>query len=75
MHTLQPPQAPDYYDEIQSHIAHSAVAEASSKKAGSTGGSSSVPDYVWDIGGWVLLGAVVAGALLLTRASAKPASA
>lgn len=68
------PQAPEYYDEIQSHIqAQNLAAEQSggaSKQAGS-GGS----DFWWDVGGWVLLGTVIVGAIMLSKGGAKPTSA
>ncbi|GFR43811.1 hypothetical protein Agub_g4936 [Astrephomene gubernaculifera] len=72
-------KAPDYYDEIQSHISQqTAVMEATGgRRGGAAGaaaaGSSSVPEWVWDLGGWVLLGVAVTGALILAKSGApKP---
>ncbi|KAG2488673.1 hypothetical protein HYH03_012834 [Edaphochlamys debaryana] len=67
-------KAPDYYDEIQSHMA--AAGGPGGERDGGRGGAKGGPQIAeiwWDIGGWVLLGAAVVGALYLARASApKP---
>lgn len=64
-------QAPDYYDEIQMHLASGPEPSA----AGGKSKESSVGDVWWDIGGWLLLGAVVTGALFLARSNPpKPAA-
>jgi hypothetical protein len=61
-------QAPEYYDEIQSHIqAQAAGAEHQSKTGGPPPSGS---DLWWDLGGWALLGAFVVGALVIARVSA-----
>lgn len=64
-------KAPEYYDEIQAHLQSSGAETSGSKK------DSSANDLWWDLGGWVLLGVVVAGALVIARsgaATAKPAA-
>ena len=74
LHTHPVPlQAPEYYDEIQQHIAaQQAAAEGAGGGAAKQGAGGS--DFWWDVGGWVLLGAVVTGALVVAKATAKPAA-
>ncbi|GAX80881.1 hypothetical protein CEUSTIGMA_g8316.t1 [Chlamydomonas eustigma] len=59
-------KAPDYYDEIQSHIqAQNMAAEVQSKQP-----APSPSDFWWDMAGWFLLAGAIGGALLVARASA-----
>uniref|UniRef100_A0A7S0VMK6 Mitochondrial import receptor subunit TOM20 n=1 Tax=Polytomella parva TaxID=51329 RepID=A0A7S0VMK6_9CHLO len=58
-------KAPEFYDEIQAHIASDRAGGASARGAESAGGN----DIWWEVGGWVLLGAVVVGALVLAKSS------
>lgn len=71
---LTPPQAPEYYDEIQSHIAmQGGPGGDGGKGKGGAAGGVQISDFWFDVGGWVILGAVVVGALLLAKGSApKP---
>ncbi|GIL76930.1 hypothetical protein Vretimale_8606 [Volvox reticuliferus] len=69
-------KAPEYYDEIQTHIAQSGGGDHSGGSGPKKGGvSTSVPEWVWDVGGWVLLAAAVTGALLIAKASAPKVAA
>ena len=63
-------QAPEYYDEIQAHIQAQGIAMEQQTKQGSASGGEGV---WWDIGGWVLLSAVIVGALVVARSSSKAA--
>jgi hypothetical protein len=54
-HPLQ--QAPEYYDEIQSHLqAESMASQHAAKKP-----APDANEFWWDVGGWVLLAAVIGG--------------
>ncbi|KAF5829818.1 translocase of outer mitochondrial membrane [Dunaliella salina] len=62
-------KAPEYYDEIQAHIQAQIMGDM-------TGGAAakvlpSPADFWYDVGGWVVLGAVLVGTMFLARASAK----
>ncbi|PNW75629.1 hypothetical protein CHLRE_12g534600v5 [Chlamydomonas reinhardtii] len=67
-------KAPEYYDEIQSHIAmQGGPGGDGGKGKGGAAGGVQISDFWFDVGGWVILGAVVVGALLLAKGSApKP---
>lgn len=67
------PQAPEYYDEIQSHIQASGGGGGASE-AGPARKASPISEVWFDVGGWVLLGAAVVAALMLARASAPKAA-
>jgi hypothetical protein len=40
---------------------------------GGAGGSGSSSDFWWDVGGWVLLAGVIAGAFVLARSTGSAA--
>lgn len=64
-------KAPEYYDEIQSHI----QTEAAARGMGDSGRGKDAPDdsaFWWDIAGWVVLGAIVVGGLAFARGPAPP---
>lgn len=73
-------QAPEYYDEIQSHLQSSGMGMAGGGGGGGEpmGGpgkkDSGESDFWWDVGGFVLLGAALATALVVARISARTSS-
>ncbi|KXZ51334.1 hypothetical protein GPECTOR_13g821 [Gonium pectorale] len=69
-------KAPEYYDGIQSHIANApGGADGPGGRGGAKGATSSVPEWVWDVGGWVLLAGAVTTALLIAKASSTAVKA
>jgi hypothetical protein len=69
------PQAPEYYEEIQTHIQMQAAGEGAAGGKGGAGGAGSSSDFWWDVGGWVLLAGVITGVFFLARSSAGTAAA
>eukprot|EP00798_Chlamydomonas_sp_ICE-L_P018274 gene18274-24727_t len=58
-------KAPEYYDEIQAHLKAQSLSGGDPGKAG--GASATGESVWWDVGGWVLLGAVIVGAMVIAR--------
>ncbi|GLC55465.1 hypothetical protein PLESTB_000990100 [Pleodorina starrii] len=73
-------KAPDYYDEIQSHIAQSGGGGGGEMGGGGgskkgAGPSSKVPEWVWDLGGWTLLAGAVAAAVIIAKVTTPQVAA
>lgn len=64
-------KAPEYYDEIQTQLQQAQAAGAvtggpSSKKGGDSN------EFWWDVAGWVTLGAIIVGVMMLSKSSTPP---
>ncbi|WIA12152.1 hypothetical protein OEZ85_012225 [Tetradesmus obliquus] len=66
-------KAPEYYDEIQSQLQQAQAAGAvSGGGSGKKGGEAN--EFWWDVAGWVTLGAIIVGVLMLSKGG-SPAKA
>lgn len=67
-------QAPEYYDEIQAHIQAQIMGDmAGGAGVGAAKAPASPADFWYDVGGWVVLGAVIVGTMVMANSRVKAA--